>query len=209
MGSKYIDKFFSLRCAPDVLATVGTVAQMEKELTEAMGVLRQIQKIVVRDKRSYVLLDFCAGNALVSVLAVHLFSNVRALAIDKLPRVRAWHRADRFYYINRDIFSDMKDLEPFISKADAVIVVGCHACGELATRIVEMYKRHGDYLVLLPCCRGKVAKMPALLRDRLNSYDQWAYTLYRQAVQVSTSCDMVEDRYILSPKNIIVTACKR
>jgi hypothetical protein len=207
VASRYINKFFALKCAPDVLATVGHVAQMEKELTEAMGLLRHIQRIVLRDQRSYRIFDLCAGNALTSVLAVHLFPRVDAVAIDKLPREREWYRAKRFAYASCDIYQDFAHF-PGLLNDKPIIVVGCHACGDLAERVIEFYRQYGDYLVLLPCCRGKILSLPALLRDRLNSYDQWAYTLYRQAAALSSRCDAVEDPYIQSPKNIIITARK-
>jgi hypothetical protein len=205
MSNRYIDYFFSLRCAPDILATVGTVAQMSKEITETIGVVRQIRKIVVRNQRRYTLLDFCAGNALVPVTSVHLFKNVRAVAIDKRPRARNWEKAERFLYYERDIYSSL-DFIPV--PEEPVIITACHACGALSERVVDFYHQFGDYLVLLPCCRGKIADLPALFNSRLSQYDKWAYTLYMQAKAGSTKANMHEDPWIQSPKNIIITAEK-
>lgn len=207
MGNRYLNKFFSLRCAPDVLATVGTVANMEKELTEAIGILRHVQRIVLRDKsKPFLLLDFCAGNALASVLAVHLFSNVTAIAVDKLPRKRNWHFAQRFRYVTQDIYQPIGKL---LDDREA-IAVGVHACGNLAHQIIRYYAAYTDikHLVLLPCCSGKCAPMPALLHDKLDKYEQWAYSLYLAAQVYGKECNIVRDRHIQSPKNIIVTANK-
>jgi len=205
MNNRYIDYFFSLRCAPDVLATVGTVVQMPKEITEAVGVIRQIRKIVVKDQRQYTLLDFCAGNALVSVTSVHLFKNVRAVAIDKRPRTRNWEKAERFLYYERNIYSSLGFIP---APEDPVIITACHACGALSERVIDFYHSFGDYLVLLPCCGGKVGDLPALFNSRLSPYDKWAYTLYLKAKEGSTKANMHEDPWIQSPKNIIITAEK-
>lgn len=207
MGNRYIDKFFSLRCAPDVLATVGTVAKTEKELTEAIGVLRHVQRIVLRDKqKQFLLLDFCAGNALTSVLAVHLFANVSAIAIDKLPRERNWHLAQRFQYLTRDIFQPVGKL----LDGRETIAIGVHACGGLANQIIRYYATYTDirHMVLLPCCTGTLIPMPALLNEKLDRYEQWAYSLYLQVESYGKVCNIVRDRHIQSPKNIIVTAHK-
>jgi len=180
---------------------------MEKELTEAMGVLRHVQKIVLRDKeRQFLLLDLCAGNALASVLAVHLFQNVSAIAVDKLPRERNWEFANRFQYVTRDVYLP---LFPLFDDRDT-IVIGVHACGGLSKEIVQKFLvcpqiRH---MVLLPCCSGTLPSMPALLHEKLDRYEQWAYALYLLTKERGKGHTIARDRFIQSPKNIVVTAHK-
>jgi hypothetical protein len=98
----------------------------------------------------------------------------------------------------------------FVSATEEpVIVTACHACGALSERVIDFYHQFGDYLVLLPCCGGKIGDLPALFNSRLSQYDKWAYTLYLKAKEGSTKANMHEDLWIQSPKNIIITAKKQ
>ena len=207
MGGRYIEKFFSLKCAPDVLSVVGHVQNAEKEITESMGVLRHVQRIVLRDvKQRFLLLDLCAGNALTSVLAVHLFPNVHAIALDKLPRERNWDRAQRFQYVTRDLYGGVGALLDDYP----TIVLGVHACGDLATQIIKYYRNYAAirHMILLPCCSGTLAPMPALIHEKFDRYEQWAYSLYLEASKWEGAYNLMRDRHIQSPKNIILTGSK-
>jgi len=207
MPNKYLERFFALRCHSDVLDTVGHIKFRDKEITEAMAMIRHIQRIVLRDKRPHFLLDLCAGNALVSVLATYLLPQIEAVAIDNQPRERNWGSAERFRYINDDIFNN--PIYIYEKVENPIIIVGCHACNALAHQIIKHYVSFGDYLVLMPCCNGSEhLQVPSLFRERLSSYEQWSYTLYHEVEQHSAQCNMIADKNVMSPKNIIITAQK-
>ena len=95
----YLNEFLKLKCCGDILNIVNPVQRIEKEISEAMGLLKIIKKIALKDPMKYTLYDFCAGNALISVTAVHLLPIKYAYAIDKRKRNRNWEKVKRFEYV--------------------------------------------------------------------------------------------------------------
>ncbi len=79
VSSRYVDEFLSLNCAPDVLGAVGPINNPSKEISEAMAVIRRLRPIVLKEGSVSLvgMLEFCAGNALTSVLACHLSRGLR------------------------------------------------------------------------------------------------------------------------------------
>lgn len=202
--NRYLDEFFSLRCAPDVLATVGRVQNMSKEITEAMAMIRHVRSIIRRnpDER-YHLLDLCAGNALTSVISAHLFPNLTCEAVDIKPRQREWWRTNRFVYTRADIRGSLGVTTP-----RHIIIAACHPCSSLARCVINQYYSIGRHLILMPCCVGGSRNVPQMLRDKLGSYGSWCYDLYCEASMYCFDSNMIEDKHVLSPNNIIITADK-
>jgi len=198
----YANQFFSLKCSGDVMNSVGYLGHKPiKEISETMGVMKYVRRTVLKNsKHPMVLYDLCAGNALTSVLAVHLFPFQKAIAVDKLPRDRNWKRVERFEYHTADIFS----LQPEFFEEGSVIVA-VHACTNLARRVVELYNTSkAKYLILMPCCHGRLSeRYPELIIEKLGKYILWAWDLAKQC-----NGHIVEDLNVLSPKNCIVTAVK-
>ena len=97
--NKYLNHFLSLKCSSDVLEVVNPLGnKAAKEITESMAVIKHIKRIAIAEKHKYGLLDLCAGNALTSVLAVHLLPIKGAIAVDKRVRNRKWDMVKRFKY---------------------------------------------------------------------------------------------------------------
>ena len=202
----YLNNFLKLDCSNDVLTAVGRVNNLSKEITESMAVIKQIKKIVYSSKDEYILHDLCAGNALTSVISSHLFKLKKAIAYDKTPRIREWNFVKRFEYKQIDIYNLPPSL--FDNEASSIII-GVHACKDLAERIIEIYNRsNASYLILMPCCRKKVlsSEIPRLIQAKIGGYLAWCYHL-------SNLCQgkvkMVEDEDVLSPCNCIIVASKQ
>ncbi len=101
----YSSSFLDLICAIDVLETTYPLGnKARKEISESMAVIQKMKKLVLDEPDRYTLYDLCAGNALTSVISIHLLPLRRAEAIDKLPRERSWHLAKRFDYNFVNIF---------------------------------------------------------------------------------------------------------
>lgn len=202
MPSKYITEFLQLRCAPDVLGIVSPLGdKATKEISESMACIKRLKSIALSDPMRYRVLDLCAGNALTSVLAVHMLPVRSAIAIDKRPRGRDWHKAKRFDYWTEII--NAWDYRKEITEDDILLAV--HPC-KTATKIVDIYLGSAaSHLVMMPCCEGQVSGFfsQTYLRERLSKYECWCLYL---ADKVGGR--IVSDKYCLSPKNIIVTASK-
>jgi hypothetical protein len=200
-----VAKFLSLKCAPDVLGTVGYLGKKpEKEISEAMTAIHYIRPLTLKEPNKYRVLDLCAGNALTSVIAAHLLPIEGAVAVDKLKRERNWNRCKKFQYVNGDIFND-----PFyIPGGIPTIVVGIHACRELAKRIIQIYLKNScaKHLILMPCCVGEIShrKYPPFILSKLGKYNAWCMDL-------AESCHgaLYQNSTCLSPKNIIIFASKQ
>jgi len=204
--NKHIQQFLSLRCAGDVLNACYPINKAEKEITEAMAMVQKIKPIVLETKNHYLLVDLCAGNALTSIIAVHLLPILGAVAVDKKPRIRhGYLNVKRFHYYDWDIYTDA--LTKYIDLTLCpVILTATHPCSNLASRIIDLYfstdlVRH---LVLMPCCEGKTLwQYPEIIRDKLGAYWTWSMDL---ALRVNGR--LTEDKNILSPCNAIILASK-
>lgn len=207
---RYVDEFLSLKCAPDVLAIAGPLGgKSSKEIAEAIGVVHKIRRITLDDPMQYGVVDIGAGNALASLIAVHLLPVAWATAVDKKTRKRHWEKAKRFKYIEDSISSDT-DLSKYAQDDKPFITIGIHTCSYLAIYTIEAWNKckQSPYLVLVPCCEARQVRneaIPALIRKKLGSYLSWSYTLFEM---VKGKKQIVEDSRIISPKNIIITASK-
>jgi len=208
----YISEFLSLRCAGDVINSVGYVKNYEKEISEAMGVMTELRKIVLKRPNTYSVLDLCSGNALVPILSSFIFPIKKATAIDKRERERNWENVRKFSYLFQDIYSDnfFNTCEE-ITDDSPTILTSCHACGDLANRSIDIFDcdLRITHLILIPCCSGNIKHiLPTVLNDKCSQYEKWCYNLYKEIEQCSHKVRMFRDKRITSPKNIVIVAEK-
>ena len=203
--SHYINEFLGLKCSGDVLNAVAPVSNSAKEISEAMGIIRQVKKIVLPEPMKYTLVDLCAGNALTAIIAVHLLPILKAIAVDKKPRVRPGHRlVKRFEYVQADL-NDFDSVERLIERAgDRIILTACHPCGELAWRAIRTYQTFSEckHLILMPCCHGQHT-MPQIVDEKMGKYLAWCL-----ALAMECNGNLIEDNHVISPCRGIITAYK-
>jgi hypothetical protein len=203
MNVKYMNKFLNLKCSGDVINAISPIGhEPAKEITESMGLIKKFKGLLIANPGKYNILDLCAGNALTSVLASHLFKLDYANAIDKKSRNRRWELVNSFNYIVGDIYQD--EIKHYVN--NNTIIISVHACGNLAKRIIEIYKMtDAKALVLMPCCLARLErKYPEEIEKRLGHYLLFCWDLM-QELENST---LVVDNSILSPKNVIIKALR-
>lgn len=200
----YVDEFLSMKCCGDVLNVANPIGKKaRKEITESMALIKKVKKVVLSRPWSFRVLDLCAGNALTSLIAVHLFHNVNAFAFDKRERQRQWDKVRRFEYIFGDIYDPFHldyIKEKCISKD--TIIVSSHPCGELARHIINIYKQsEAKALFLMPCCDGKLRRQyPDFLFTKMGHYFVWAWDL-----ALDINAKLTIDERCISPKNIVIS----
>ena len=204
--NKYLEEFLGLNCAGDVLNVVSPVARFEKEITEAMAIVKQVKKIVFADRsKNYTVVDLCAGNALASVIIAHLLPVQGVLAVDRKKRDRLWEAVRGFVYENADISDDWLSII-LATPPYQYIIISSHPC-QMAHPIVDIFNKH-DYirhLVLMPCCHGKRRnKIPQGVVSKLGKYLTWAYD-----ISLSAKGDFIIDKNCISPCNAVVIASKK
>ena len=197
---RYLEQFFSLKCAGDVLNAVAPVTNGAKEITEAMSAVRALKPIMLHEPMKYGLLDLCAGNALGSILAVHVLPVRWAVAVDKTPRARHHEIVKRFEYVEGDV-TDLDSLDDarlrlhreggardlLLSAVPPFTILAIHACSGTAKRIVELYKLipSAKALVMIPCCGGAMTGEGKALRlalpGKVTAYEAWCWELARMA----------------------------
>jgi len=192
-----VDQFLSLKCAPDVLAACGRIHNPSKEISEAMALIKVIKGPILREPMKWHLVDLCAGNALTSLIAVHLLPVATSTAIDIKPREKKGYLSvKRFMYIKGDVYDD------FLWTALATyptIFVSAHPCGELAKRILHFHEL--GPMAVMPCCLPRhVPETQGIVRKRLGRYVAWALAL-------AEGCGgkVTEANGCLSRCNLIVT----
>ena len=204
--TSYTCEFLSLKCAGDVLNIVNPMAKAEKEITESMAIIKKLRPIALSAPMKYALIDLCAGNALTSVLAIHLLPFNSAIAVDKRRRNRKWDNVRRFNYKQADIYT-----APYYEYAPndtESVIIASHACGDLARKIIEIYNDYPlcKHLVMLPCCVGKFElNMPQIFSKKLGKYLLWCHELWLSA---KGHVSIAKDDKCLSPCNIVITAHK-
>lgn len=204
----YVKRFLSFRCAGDVLNVVNPVQEIEKEITEAMAMVMRIRKIVLKYDFHYSLVDICAGNALSSVLAAHLFKMKYVRAFDNKLRKRNWSAVSRFDYYVKDVYRQKWENLLF----PHTIISSIHPCGQLAEQIVQIYNNSkARYLFLMPCCNSRWGKpgsthnIGGLEPTEEQRYEYWCVSLAQRCYGKVT---ISRDYSIKSPKNIIIKAEK-
>lgn len=202
----YVDEFLSMKCCGDVLNVCNPIGnKARKEISESMALIKRVKHLALKDRDRYNVLDLCAGNALTSVLAVHLLPIKNALAIDKRKRVREWRRVKRFEYVLGDIYDSLhvRNIKDCID--ENTIIVSSHPCGQLAREIVKIYwNSRAKALFIIPCCDGKLTrKYPQELFVKMGHYWVWCYDLAKDI-----DGNITTDEKCLSPKNIVVSHIK-
>jgi hypothetical protein len=202
--SEYMERFLSLKCSGDVLNAVGPMHKPEKEITESMGIIKHLKSIVLLEKMKYSVIDLCAGNALTSILAIHMLPIKEAIAIDKKKRSGHYENVKRFRYYEMDI----KDCVYAISET---ILIAVHPC-KTADDIVGIfnYTPRAKHLIMMPCCNGdfKDLKNSSFLKGKgLSRYDLWTLHLANNIKNADVS--IYTDLKVLSPKNNIIVAHKK
>ena len=134
-SESYTNEFLGLQCSGDVLNVCSPLGnKSQKEITESMGMIKRIRSIFLSNPMEYSMVDLCAGNALTSVLAVHLLPVEVARAIDIKPRKRKWNKAKRFIYDELDIYRETI----FDCIGCNTVIICVHGCKDLARRVIEI-----------------------------------------------------------------------
>ena len=173
----YVREFLNLHCSGDVMNAVTPIGRdPEKEITESMGILKKFKGLFLANPSKYNLLDLCAGNALTSVLSVHLLPVHYANAIDIEERRRHWETVRNFAYTFEDVYSP-KMIDDYVN--ENTIIISVHACSNLARRIVEIYNNSkAKALFLMPCCLGSLKrKYPQEIESKLGNYMMFCWDL--------------------------------
>jgi hypothetical protein len=197
----YVSEFLAMKCSGDVLNAVTPLNNAEKEISESMAIIKRLRSIVLAEPMKYKVLDLCAGNALTSVLAVHLLPIKEAIAVDIKPRERLGYQAvKRFTYVTGDIREHHSMAFPDSHKD--IIIISSHPC-KLARRIIEIYnKTSAKAMIIIPCCEGPLKRQyPQILKEKMGAYIQWCFDL-------ALDCEgsLTVDKKIISPKNCVIVA---
>jgi len=200
--NRYLNEFFSLRCAGDILNVTGSIHNGPKEITEAMSVRRILKDFSLQEKMTYHVLDLCAGNGLLGLLTAFTLPVLSVTSIDIRPRKLNTSGVRNYSYQIKDLMRDEIEIKP------PTIICAIHACRELAERSIELYLTNGSAkkLVLMPCCSLKHYQRPTSqpwILERVPKSVQWVWYLAEKAGGV-----FHEDKSVLSPMNKIIIAEK-
>ena len=147
--NKYVNMFLGLRCSGDVLNAVSKLNDASKEITESMAIIQRLKSIVLSEPMKYTIVDLCAGNALTSVLSVHMLPVKEAYAVDRKKRKGNYDKAQRFTYIERDI----NDIAFNYTEGKHIILIAVHPC-KTANNIIDIFNQNQNikHLIMMPCC---------------------------------------------------------
>jgi hypothetical protein len=192
-------------CCGDILNIVTPLSHTPKEITESMAIIERLRGEVLLNPMKYQILDLCAGNALTSLISVFLLPVKQAVAVDKKKRNRDYHKANRFRYVELDIFTD--EIFNFID--ENTIIISVHPCRGMAARVVDIYNNSpARSLYLMPCCIGKY-RIPAkqFLCKNLGKYQSWCYylaSLCNGSIEIDANCVSERNAVISAHKNPLV-----
>jgi len=200
-----------MKCAGDVINSVAPVQRFHKEITEAMAVRQELRKIVLPKPMEFNVVDICAGNCLAGILSVFSLPVKACISIDKKDRHRQGFKdVRRWEYQKDDIYQPMNFFQ-----GEPTVLVACHACGDLAERIINLYEEQDCVkgLVMIPCCvapgfsHRKTMEFPSFMVDKMSPYEAWSYHLVNKlnSLKLGTIKAKV-DKWIDSPANIVITA---
>ena len=201
MSNQYLDKFAGLKCAADVLDATRPINKEDKEITEAMAVVKVLRKFTLKHPGRFTIIDLCAGNALVSVIAAHLLPVKKCIAIDIADRPRPYDRVNNFQYLQADIMTPTLP-QWLCMQGSSVILVATHPCSYRASRIIDVYNSTPNAvgLVMVPCCSGYYPEKRHL-EHTFGGYTSWCLWLWKQ---LPPNAKFKIDTHILSPKNCIL-----
>lgn len=202
--SYYLSQFFNLKCAGDILNISNPIGNSpEKEISEGMSIRNILKPFSLDNPHKYSIIEFCAGNALPSLLAVFTLPIRHAIAIDKKERNRRWDLVRNFQYKVENIENFSIDK---VSKDD--IIIGMHPCGGLAKKIIEVWNNSpSPILILCPCCTGQLGKEETIFPNwiknkyKISKYDLWTLNLGKL---IKGEVKFTVDGHLLSPRNNII-----
>lgn len=201
--ARYLNEFFSLRSAGDILNACGPINNGDKEISEAMAFKTILKSLLIEKPMYYSVIDFCSGNALIPVISSFVLPSKRNIAIDKKRRNRKWHEIRRFSYLEENI-NDTERMLQIVKEQGPCILTACHACKNLAKKIINIYINSpaAINLILMPCCIGTIPKDYKSLES--NRYEIWnSYLLELSGGYIIT------DKNVLSPRNKIIIASRK
>ena len=210
--NRYAREFLSLRCSGDILNVVNPITSgFEKEVSEAMAVIKLLRGRVLKNPGQYNILDLCAGNALGSIISSFLLPINKAVAVDIKPLNRRWSNVRNFQYKKLDIVQQRKKVVKLIDKN--TIIISVHPCARLAREVVDIYtKSDANALFIMPCCEGSY-EMPfkGFLKDKLGNYSGWCFYLadYLRGCRPGDKIKIKEDENCISEKNTIIYVAGR
>lgn len=205
MTNHYLKEFFGFRCAGDILSACGPINNGDKEITEAMAIRTHLKGILLKDPMRWAVIDLCSGNALVPILSTFTLPSRYNLAVDKRPRERNWEQVRRFQYRVMDIHHEELTLIKTIDDYANVILTSVHCCGSLAPQVIKIFqKSQAQHLIMMPCCVGPMKRTyPDFIRQKLGRPTLWGLHLSEMV-----GGDLHEDKRVLPPRNLIITASK-
>ena len=202
--SRYVDDFLTIKSAPDILGTVGYLGNKPgKEISEAWAIIKRLRNETLNHAGDYQLVDLCSGNALVPVIAAHLLPVTHSFAVDKLERKRNWSNARNFTYIQ----SDINDLLPSLFNKPTILT-GVHCCSSAAAKVIKIFNSNENikHMLLMTCCIGNLdSPILQFIKGEANRDVAWVTKL---ALQCKGKVRISRDKYVLSPKNFIISAWK-
>jgi hypothetical protein len=211
--NKYLRQFLQFKCAGDVINSVAPVQRFHKEITEAMAVRHELRKIVLPKPMEFNVVDLCAGNCLAGILSVFTLPVKACISIDKKDRHRQGFRdVKRWQYQKGDVYQPMSFFD-----GESTIMVSCHACGDLAERLINLYEEQDGVkgLVLIPCCvapgfsHRKSLEFPDFVNDKMSQYESWCLHLVNKLNGLKLGPVKARiDKWIDSPANIVITATR-
>lgn len=202
----YVNEFLNLKCAGDTINIIPKQKNYKKEISESMGIIKQFKGITIQNPMQYTLIDLCAGNALTSVISTFLLPVKKAIAIDLKKRNGNYNKVKRFSYIEGDIYSPLMNLQ--LLDIDPIILIAVHACKNLSERVIELFNEYNQikYLFLMPCCIDP-SKIDQDISVKVGKSFAWIYYL-KGLIKKKYHPRIKQDKFILSPKNYIISAKK-
>ncbi len=209
--SSYLNEFLNLNCSSDILDVVRPIASgSEKEISETMSIISILRDIVIKEKYKYTILELCAGNSLPSITSSFLLPIKKSIAIDKKVPKRDYSKVLNYEYIEENIYNDNEFINLIKNEKD-LILISCHPCNKLSIKTINIYNNNENikYLILMPCCEGKIKEWSSgqlnYLKNKIGSYSTWVFYLstlikYNTSIKIDSNC--------LSPKNHIIFSYK-
>lgn len=199
--NRYLKNFYDYNCSSDILTTLTPINNLEKEITEAMGVLQIAKSYILKD-HNITVIDICAGNGLSGILCNYILKPKYIYAYDIRKLNRHIENIKNYEYIQMDIFK--KNIEYHLESIKTpILIIGVHACQDLSVRIVDIFnniQNENKNIILMPCCTIGT-NLPYVVKEKLGKY--LSYTYYLQQ-KIKTKTNIKEDKNILSPKNYII-----
>ncbi len=200
----YVDQFNGLVCRSDILNILTPILNLNKEISESMSILKQLKKVLLK-KSQFEVFDLCAGNALTSTLIAFLYKNTKVTAIDIRPRDRQWHLINNFTYKTTDINIPLQT-----DPTREGIIISIHPCRDLAKQVILQFHNTPSIkqMYLMPCCFETVRNKYKFLRSKVGMYRLWVMDLIDLCSEDGIKIRVVEDKFNLSPRNIIIIGTK-